>query len=94
MRFEWDEAKRQSNLKRHGFDFVGVERIFASDGLTFLDDRFDYGEIRFFTLGMLNGRVVAVSHIETDEVTRIISVRKASKNEEEIYDKESRDWRD
>lgn len=59
-----------------------------------MDDRFNYGEIRFLTLGMLNGRVVAVSHTETDEVTRIISVRKASKNEEEIYDKESRDWRD
>jgi uncharacterized protein len=67
---------------------------FVGDGLTLLDDRFDYGEIRFFTLGMLNGRVVAVSHTETDEVTRIISVRKASKNEEEIYDKESGDWRD
>ena len=77
-----------------GSTFVGVERIFASDGLTLLDDRFDYGEIRFLTLGMLNGRVVAVSHTETDEVTRIISVRKASKDEEEIYDKESRDWRD
>jgi uncharacterized DUF497 family protein len=94
MQFEWDEAKRRANIKRHGFDSVGVERIFASDGLTLLDDRFDYGEIRFLTLGMLNGRVVAVSHTETDEVTRIISVRKASKDEEEIYDKESRDWRD
>lgn len=56
MRFEWDEAKRQSNLQRHGFDFVGVERIFATDALTFLDDRFDYGEIRFLTFGILNGR--------------------------------------
>jgi len=94
MRFEWDEAKRRSNLQRHGIDFVGVERIFAYDALTLLDDRFDYGETRFLTLGMLNGRVVAVSHTETDEVTRIISIRKASKNEEEIYAKESRDWRD
>jgi len=73
---------------------LSVSKEFSSDGLTLLDDRFDYGEIRFLTLGMLNGRVVAVSHTETDEVTRIISVRKASKDEEEIYDKESRDWRD
>ena len=90
MRFEWDEAKRRANLKQHGFDFLPVERVFLSDALTFLDDRCDYGEIRFLTLGMLNGTVVAVAHTETDEVTRIISFRKASKNEEQIYYKEIR----
>jgi uncharacterized DUF497 family protein len=91
MRFEWDEAKRLSNLRRHGFDFVDVERIFVGNAVTILDDRFDYGEIRFITLGMLDGRVVAITHTETDEVTRIISFRKASKNEEEIYYEEIRD---
>ena len=91
MRFEWDEAKRRSNLRRHGFDFVDVERIFVGNAVTILDDRFDYGEIRFITLGILNGRVVAITHTETDEVTRIISFRKASKNEEEIYYEEIRD---
>jgi uncharacterized DUF497 family protein len=92
MRFEWDEAKRRSNIKRHGLDFVGVDKVFTTDALTLLDDRFDYGELRFLTLGTLNGRVVAVAHTETDKITRIISVRKASKNEEEIYYKEFRDW--
>ena len=91
MRFEGDEAKRRANIKRHGFDFAEAERIFASDALTLLDDRFDYGEIRFLTFGLLNGRVVAAAHTETDDVTRIISVRKALKNEEEIYYKEIRD---
>ena len=66
--------------------------MFASESVTIRDSRFDYGEIRFVTLGMLNGRVVAVTHTETDEVTRIISVRKASKNEEEIYLKGVGDW--
>jgi uncharacterized DUF497 family protein len=91
MRFEWDEAKYRSNLQRHGFDFVDAKRIFAGDVLTLLDDRFDYDEIRFLTLGMLDGRLVAVAHTETDDVTRIISLRKASKNEEEIYYKGIRD---
>ena len=91
MRFEWDEAKRLSNLRRHGFDFVDVERIFVGNAVTILDDRFDYDEIRFITLGMLDGRVVAITHTETDELTRIISFRKASKNEEEIYYEEIRD---
>jgi uncharacterized DUF497 family protein len=90
MRFEWDETKRRSNLKRHGFDFAAVEKIFDSDVLTLLDDRFDYGEIRFLTFGILNGAVIAIAHTETDEVIRIVSVRKALKNEEEIYYKEIR----
>ncbi|MEK6281763.1 MAG: BrnT family toxin [Acidobacteriota bacterium] len=91
MRFEWDEAKRLSNLRRHGFDFIDVERVFAGNAFTLLDDRFDYGEIRFITLGMVEERVVTITHTETDEVIRVISFRKASKNEEEIYDEEIRD---
>jgi uncharacterized protein len=90
MRFEWDEDKRLSNLRRHGFDFLRVGEVFAGDAFTLLDNRFDYGEIRFLTVGMLDGRVVAIAHTETDEVCRIISVRKASKDEEEIYYKESK----
>lgn len=87
MRFEWDEAKQQANILNHGIDFVVVEeeRVFAGDTLTLLDDRFDYGERRYLTLGLLKGRVVAITHTETDEVVRLISVRKASKNEENIY---------
>lgn len=53
-----------------------------------MDDRFDYGETRFVTFGFLEGRVVAVVHTDTDETTRIISVRKATKNEQlELYKK-------
>ena len=88
MRFEWDEAKRWLNLKRHGIDFVEVEKVLAGETITFLDDRFDYGEMRLLTFGLLNERVVAIAHTETDEVIRVISVRKASKNEENIYFRE------
>ena len=90
MRFEWDQAKRRSNLRDHRIDFAAVEkeRIFAGDTVTLLDDRFKYGERRFLTLGMLKEKVVAIIHTETDEVVRLISVRKASKNEENIYFKE------
>ena len=85
MRFEWDESKREENIRRHGLDFFGVEGMFAEATLTVLDDRFDYGERRFLTLGVLDGRVLAVAHTETDEVIRVISLRKASKREEAIY---------
>ena len=90
MRFEWDEEKRRSNLKRHGFDFIDIGRVFAGEVLTVLDGRYDYGETRFFSLGLLAGKVVAIAHTETDEISRIISFRKASKREEEIYYKKIR----
>ncbi|MDQ5845523.1 MAG: BrnT family toxin [Acidobacteriota bacterium] len=94
MRFEWDEAKRRGNIRRHGIDFLAARVVFAGKTVTFLDDRFNYGEIRFLTLGLLWGRVVAIVHTETDEAIRIISARKASKNEESIYFEEVKDWRD
>lgn len=91
MRFEWDEAKRRSNVLRHGIDFVDVDQVFASETITFLDERYDYGETRFLSFGLLWGEVVAIVHLETDEVIRVISIRKASKDEEETYFKEVRD---
>jgi uncharacterized protein len=91
VQYEWDEAKRQSNIQRHGIDFVGIERVFAGKTVTILDDRFDYSENRYVTVGLLSGRVVVIAHTETDEVIRIISVRKATKNEETSYFKEISD---
>ena len=88
MRFEWDERKRQSNLQKHGVDFADLESLFAGETVTVLDERFDYGEPRFITLGLLNGIVLTVAHTETDEVIRILSARKATRYEEEIYFKE------
>jgi uncharacterized protein len=85
MKFEWDENKRILNIQRHQIDFVGVEEIFQGLTVTILDDRFDYGEERFVTFGILNAVVLATVHTDTDELIRIISVRKANKNEEIGY---------
>ena len=91
MRFEWDESKRESNLLKHGIDFGDVEKVFAGKTVTIFDDRFDYGEDRFITLGLLDGRVVVIIHTEADELIRIISARKATKNEEISYFEEITD---
>jgi len=91
MEFDWDEAKRKANLRDHGIDFVGIEEVFEGDTVTILDDRFDYGEQRFVTFGLLEGRIVAIAHTESDVLIRVISVRKATKNEEKGYYKEIRD---
>jgi len=91
MRFEWDEEKRLENLRKHDFDFADVIKVFNSERYTITDNLFDYGEIRFFTVGLLNDRIIAVSHTETDELIRIISSRKANKNEQEKYFREIAD---
>jgi uncharacterized protein len=91
MRFEWDEAKRESNILKHGIDFVDVKNVFEGETVTIIDDRFDYAEDRFITLGLLEGRIVVIVHTETDDVIRVISARKATKNEEVIYFKEIAD---
>lgn len=91
MRFEWDESKRDANILKHGVDFVGVEEVFEGDTVTILDESVDYQEERFLTFGLLSGRVLVIAHAETNEVIRIISVRKATRNEEISYFKEIAD---
>ena len=85
MRYEWDEQKRLSNARKHGIDLRDAVAIFAGDTLRMVDDRLDYGEDRFVSLGLLQGRVIVVVHVEQGGVTRIISARKATKYEQSIY---------
>ncbi len=88
MEFEWDEEKRLSNIIKHGFDFTGIEKVFDGEIVTILDNRFDYDEERFITFGLFDGRVIAIIHTESDIMIRIISVRKATTNEEKNYFRE------
>lgn len=88
MRFTWDENKRQSNLKKHGFDFRDAESVFAGEIITVEDTRYEYGEERFATLGSLYGCIVLIIHTETVDVIRLISMRKATKYEEQSYYKQ------
>ena len=85
MRFTWHEAKRASNLKDHGLDFVDAHEVFAGPTFTYRDDRFDYDEERFVTLGLLRGIVVSIVHTEMPKRIQIISFRKATKHEQAIF---------
>jgi uncharacterized DUF497 family protein len=87
MRFEWDAAKNRSNFAKHGLDFADAELVFAGPCVTFIDDRFDYGKERFVTLGLLAGRLVVIAHAPRGAATRIISIRKANRREQKIYQK-------
>jgi hypothetical protein len=88
MRFEWDEAKNAANIVKHGVDFVDACRIFEGPRLTELDDRRDYGELRYRTFGLAGPVVIlVVIHTPRAGVTRIISTRQANKMERERYEK-------
>ena len=62
-----------------------MEAVFSGATFTFADDRFPYGEQRFITVGMLSGVVVVIANTEHNDQVRIISMRKATKNEQQIY---------
>jgi uncharacterized DUF497 family protein len=55
MRFTWSETKRKSNIEKHGFDLADAPQVFAGPTFTYEDDRLDYSEQRFVTLGLLFG---------------------------------------
>jgi uncharacterized protein len=85
MIYEWDEAKNKANARKHGLRFEDAELVFAGFCATLEDDRFDYGEDRVVTLGLLEGRLVVIVHVPFDDGTRIISMRKGTRNEGKIY---------
>jgi hypothetical protein len=58
--YEWDEAKNRANLAKHGLHFAAAEQMLTGPCVTFVDDRFDYGE-RLITLGLLASRVVIIT---------------------------------
>ncbi len=85
MKFTWHEKKRRSNIRKHGLDFTRAHAVFAGTTFTFEDRRFDYGEQRLVTIGLLDDGAVVIVHTETEEEIRIISMRRASRNEQRLY---------
>jgi uncharacterized DUF497 family protein len=85
MEFEWDEAKRQSNLARHGFDFANVARFDWGAAEIGRDLRFDYGEERFTAYGIMDGRLMVIVFTRRAAATRVISFRRANRKEGRIY---------
>ena len=68
MRYEWDETKNRSNFAKRGLDFKDAEQVFGGSCVTFEDNRFDYGEERLITLGVLAGRVVVIAHAPREKL--------------------------
>ena len=83
MIFEWDEAKRQSTLDKHGLDFVDAVEVLAAPHLL-LQARSDIEE-RQIAIGMIGEIHVAVIFTMRDETCRIITARRARRDERERY---------
>ena len=85
IEFEWDEEKRFSNLTKHGIDFVRACQIFGGFTVEFEDNRYNYGEQRLIAIGENNGQILTVVYTYRNNVIRLISARKATKYERNIY---------
>ena len=77
----WDEPKRQENVRKHGCDFPGCERIFDGPVWVYEDRRVAYGELRLCAVGWLQGRVMHMSYTERGDDFHVISLREAEKYE-------------
>jgi len=89
LRFEWDQAKNRSNKRKHGVSFEEAQTVFYDDLAILIEDEEADEEERFVLLGMSTTlRVLVVCHCfrENDDVIRIISARKADRQERRDYD--------
>ncbi len=84
--FEWDEAKNKSNRQKHGISFEEAAEIFNGPVLTRVDYYHESGEIRELSFGFFFDVVIlAVAHTDRSGKIRIISARKATKNERKAF---------
>ena len=90
MNFSWDKAKSLKNEKKHGVTFHEAATVFDDPlAITFNDPEHSEGEYRFLTFGRSRfQRLLAVAHSDSDDEVRIISSRKMTRLEKNIYEQE------
>jgi len=75
MEITFDPTKREVILKERGIDVLDAAKVFAGATATWIDDRFDYGETRYLTAGLLADRMVLIAWTRRDNSRRVISMR-------------------
>ena len=92
MRWTWDRSKNRANLRAHGLGFEAAALVFDDPMSATQEDPFS-GEQRWRTIGMVGTQVVMVVHTwpefdtaSGESIGRIISARKATRNEREAYE--------
>ena len=85
-----DEDKARTNLTKHRVSFLTAAEIFANEIMERIDDREDYGEVRWIALGRADTEVFRVVYTwRGDRLIRIISAQKASRDERDIYHRQT-----
>jgi len=85
MRIEFDPAKDESNQAKHGVSFSLAEEFDWDAALVWVDDRFEYGELRMIALAPKTGTLYCVAFVERAAARRIISLRRANRREVKHY---------
>ncbi|HAC62642.1 MAG TPA: BrnT family toxin [Cyanothece sp. UBA12306] len=85
MEIEWDKNKAASNFSKHNIDFEDVKNIFLAPNRLEREDKRNYGETRIQVIGIVNQLVLFVVYTKRENRYRIISARRANKNERKQY---------
>ena len=88
MQFEWDDEKEKINIAKHGIDFTTAARVFKDENrLELYDEAHSDTEDRYITIGIIDevAYLVMVMYTEREEAIRLISARKATKQERRMY---------
>lgn len=87
MRITYDKRKNDENIARRGLSFERVVDLEWDQAINWLDNRKNYGEVRFSALVPLEGRIYSVAYTVRNSI-RVISFRKANRREQHRYEKE------
>lgn len=87
MQFKWDEEKRLANVAKHALDFRDAAKIWLKDVIDPAGERIVDGEYRPTALGVVGDDdiIIAVVYTARDDVIRLISARRARRNERKVY---------
>jgi len=88
MNYQWDPVKSKTNVKKHGIEFADAVGVFDDADAITLEDMDSAGEQRFLSIGLdILGRIIVVAYTYRGDEVRVISARKATKQEVRIYEK-------
>jgi uncharacterized protein len=85
MKFEWDPDKNDANLKKHNIDFEGAKAIWNGRIIEVQSTQSQNTEERSLAIGLYKGREITVIYTKREGKIRLISARRARKNEREYY---------
>lgn len=86
MSFTWDPSKNAANVRRHGIAFEDARRIFEGPTVEREDDRFNYGEVRIYAIGLVNGVEITVIYTDRDGDERhLISAWRSEPHERRYF---------